>query len=554
MASTAYDNFILGQQTEECEFPMAKKDVLQTPDSCNGSYSSAQLTFDLQNLASSNRYVDFKSSYLNIPLTMSLTAAATTVWSTEQANAFCMSLKNGNHQLIHSMAVQLSTTTVLNHQAFSNIPITYKLLTELSAQEMEQCGANYGFYLDSAESLRYDTTGAVQGEQNNCLIGGAVEGGVTVLATTGVSSFPANVGRMKRMMQNSAYNVTDAQVARYLPQSALDNCQKSSCVIATTGITYSLFANIPLRILSDLFDKFPLAKSCYWRLTFNLNCPCTFTCTPSTAAASVLSAVSSTSPNGVIPFMISPFSNTALGNRITTGTAATVASLSVGNATQRNCRLFMTTYQMSPEVEAAYIKDNIRRVVFNDFVSFQPSAMQGVLGQSSVSQTLIVPSLAKMRKLLIVPMTAAGGTAGIHNMVGGSALLPMSSPFSSSPATCSPFGWVSNLQVHISGQPMFQSNQIYRFENFMQEFNQCSAINGGGSIGLSQGLINQSMFDSAYGYVVVNLSRKSEESDPINQSLMVSFKNESLVTMNYFVFIFMEKEISLDCRTGQIVI
>ncbi|KAJ1379781.1 hypothetical protein B484DRAFT_342252 [Ochromonadaceae sp. CCMP2298] len=120
--------------------------------------------------------------------------------------------------------------------------------------------------------------------------------------------------------------------------------------------------------------------------------------------------------------------------------------------------------------------------------------------------------------------------------------------------TCAPFAYMTNLQVALSGQNMFPTPLTYRYDHYLAEQFGVNALNGNAVEGLRTGLISEYDFNTAYGYVNINLSRHLEEADEIPKAVSISFQNKSLKTMDYIVYLFFEREFSIDTLSGQIVI
>jgi hypothetical protein len=120
--------------------------------------------------------------------------------------------------------------------------------------------------------------------------------------------------------------------------------------------------------------------------------------------------------------------------------------------------------------------------------------------------------------------------------------------------TVGPFSYMTNFQVALSGQNLFAQPIQYRYDHFLQEKFGVGALDGNAQDGLRRGLISEFDFNTAYGYVNINLSRKLPESDEIPKYVSVSFKNRSLKRMSYIMYLFFEKEFQIDTLSGQIVI
>ena len=114
---------------------------------------------------------------------------------------------------------------------------------------------------------------------------------------------------------------------------------------------------------------------------------------------------------------------------------------------------------------------------------------------------------------------------------------------------------ISNFNVLISGTALYQSNLQYGFEHFLQEIRQSNALNGGLQMGLSSGILSQQEYESAYHYVFVDLSRKSNSAnDDISRSIQVVFNNAANYSMDYYYILGYEREITVSTQTGSLVI
>ena len=117
-------------------------------------------------------------------------------------------------------------------------------------------------------------------------------------------------------------------------QSVVTDTGKNHVVAnGTKDVTYHILATIPLKIIHDLFKKLHLTKGMYMRMVLNLNTQCSTTCVlapnAGTAANIEYTSFTTTSLNGVLPFMLSP---TGTGNGfLATGVTGVKATL--GNAT-----------------------------------------------------------------------------------------------------------------------------------------------------------------------------------------------------------------------------
>ena len=110
---------------------------------------------------------------------------------------------------------------------------------------------------------------------------------------------------------------------------------RSDNVIAGAGVNtgsvvnYYITATIPLNILSDLFAKMPLVKGAYLKITLNLNAGCSSSMLLN-ATGNAFTSVTSSSQNGVVPYMLSPCITTQ-GLHAIGAAPCTSMMLSIGN-------------------------------------------------------------------------------------------------------------------------------------------------------------------------------------------------------------------------------
>ena len=116
--------FYNSQNEQKTEFIFNNVQQVYIPDQNSGSYPNGQVVFDLASLSNSGKYIDFQNSYITVPLVMNLNVTASTASSAE--NAFAASLKNGFHQLINSMSVEVTNAQVVNLTNLSNLDIHYR--------------------------------------------------------------------------------------------------------------------------------------------------------------------------------------------------------------------------------------------------------------------------------------------------------------------------------------------------------------------------------------------------------------------------------------------
>ena len=547
---------------QQTEFEFSSKQYTYLNDQNNGSYANGQIVFDCAGLANSGKFVDWSQSTILVPIVLNVNLDTACAGSVE--NVFAASLKNGYHNLINSLSVEIANNSVVNLTNFSNIKINYDLLTTCSREDELNFLPSINFAKDNAESISYQPNASASGygECNNIIA-------PTVFNPTsgwGKTSYTQNQGRLQRMLNTSFDPAVNAAVKNYTSTTATQLSLKNYATQSTTSMVFYITATIPLKIVHDLFKKLPLTKGMYARIIVNTNCNCSASLTTSASGITYVSATSSTQ-NGVLPFMISPATQGQGFAPATTGATVVTATMGIAKVGAfshqiTTSRLYCATYEMSPIYEERYFQAvPIKKILYNDILQFMTS---GIAPQGQVNQ-ILTNGISRARALLVVPMLSAqtNGTKDIQtntfsagtNVTGTQTFSPMASPFSSAPGTCCPFASVSNFNVLVSGTALYQSNIQYKFEHFLQEVRPSNSINGGLSLAMSSGLLSQTDYENGYGYIYVDLSRKTgQASDDVSRSVQLQLTNTSNCYVDYITFIIYEREITISTSTGALVI
>lgn len=108
--------FELSQESQMTSEPFVSRQLVYVIDQNNGAYNG-QIQLDTSALSNSGKYASYSEAYFEIPIVMRLTATSAnaqdiTVQGLE--NSFAAGLKNGYHQLIHSISVEYNNTSVVN--------------------------------------------------------------------------------------------------------------------------------------------------------------------------------------------------------------------------------------------------------------------------------------------------------------------------------------------------------------------------------------------------------------------------------------------------------
>jgi len=558
MASSLYDTLRLHQssasESDRPDFVASDRQFIDIYDTQNGNYNSGQVTFDLNSITSSSSFLDWQNSYLTVPIEATVQSTSGNPWTASSENQFALSLKNSNMCLLNGMTVTLANQTVVSLQQLSHIPMVYKLLTQFNSNDVDVYGPSVNFYKDTARSVASD---ASIGEINNQIAPSAT-------ALYGVD----NAGRVARA-RGSVLNLADTRVFKYpsnttgfLNPSGVDTSQRSYVSVATLApadgattisptIKYTIHCQIPMKYIHDLFMKTPLIRGALWQITFHTHLPASFALT-TTAGSTTVTAVNSTTLNGFLPFMLSPVSavaETGLRVNAALGFTGYTATMKIGNSAAASCTLHACMYNLSPSVVTKYLQDPVKTVVFEDFIVSRPASL--ISKEPGFVRANITAGLARLRWMLIVPYLS-GPQNGTLMSAGN--ISSFNSPFTSGGGGTVTPSSLTNFNVAIGSKNIYDKNVRFTYDMFCREQFGINTANGNAVDGLRTGLINETDFNSAYGYVAVNLERHAESSDKLPASVDIEFDNASGRTMSYVVYLFYEKEFSIDVLTGKMIV
>jgi hypothetical protein len=536
-------------------------------DMNNGSYSTNNIKFDLTQLSSSERLVNMREAVVDIPLVLVASAGVGNNFLRTNACDYMLGLKNAYHTLIQSVVTSVSGLQTETRVDQTPMYTTFKMLNKFSVGEAEIKGPSRGFAKDGS-GWSYSAN-AGQGLRNNS---------TRVLTDTLLAQGDfGNAGLQQRMKQSrinlNAATATGTGRELVISQAhagidALDNYISYSADGST--VTYYIMATVHLQDISSFFgDAMPLSKmspGSTLELFINQGY---FTVNVDTEAnARTMTVLTSNFAFGVNPLMITPVDVRAIANAafdansyylnpyswqaftdnafVITGSLAICKPHSiVGNPlivghTITNCRLRVPMYALEPSIELKYISENRAKVLewqqlrYAVFPNIQP-------GQQLPS--LVFSGINNAVGLLIVPVLSVNAAQIVS---------PIASPFCIEPAGCSPHKLL-NFNVSYNGQLLFPENQNYSYAFYQQELSESLyVINGGHDItGVTSGLIRESDFKNQYGYYYVNLARRFADSKS-SGSIMFYGKNNSLLAMDYHVFVICRQSALIDVSTGRL--
>jgi hypothetical protein len=564
--SIVYD---LSSTSETIDRPFINKDWQYVNDQNNGSYASGQVIISTETLSNSGKWVNFQEAYLKVPVIAVVSSKTGGVAQdmTAAGTEFVAGLKNGHWNLIHSMVVEYNNTAVVQSTAFTNVYSSFKAHTTYSLDDVKTVGPSIGYSPDSETSWAFgNATCFGSGSCNNSNFVNNHNSRLTYGAN---SLNSGNRGFLERQLndqptlgQNGSQLLTDT--------NKMTDTLQNRIWKDTNYVAIYITATIRLKDIANLFEKFPVVRGATFKFTINVN-QSSFKVTKSrgTTAAQLFGAnlTDATGPrmvitemqslNGTNPLMIaSSFgsgadatSAGAIFNSNDANGSVISASCYVGAVTSQEhsalnlrstfpVRLYAPLYTMNPLRLEEYLNMGQKLIQYTDIFSYNLNNV----ATGGFNQT-ISNGMSGIKKVIVCPFVASAANGGYT---------PAMSPFASEPSTTSPFpgGALSELNLKIAGMNVLQNNIKYGYEAFLHQMYGINSINGGVTSGINSGLISQRMWQNNYQYYVFDCSRHLPEEDRVSKAVEIYGKNNSIVALDLFVFIEVQREIKIDIATG----
>jgi hypothetical protein len=579
------DKLVFDMSTENEAIPsvFVRKDWISLLDTSNGNYSGANTVIETSSISNSNKYANYREGYLAIPLLLTLTNASKTPGkaldpTTDTGSLdYSIGLKNSFLHLIHSLQIELNGTSISQITPFQSLWGCFKLMTTLSWNDVISGGSSIGFYPDTSTSFGYSVNDNRNAPKytvfNNCnfIASPVVTGKLNSYTST-------NEGFLRRQMYInyddkgvtalSGGVVTNmATFDALLTSASCKTLYKNYITTKTAGTTSAspvfqigCMGVIMLKHLHNFFDKMPLTKGCFFRITLNLNnTSAQFTITSGGLmnSPSITSAV-----GGVCPFMIAS-TETSNGNSYlsTNASAATAAadtfivSLAVGNKVLNSTQtsngagnngldasqitLNVPLYSFNPIFESAYLANPIKTIIYEDIYNYNYT---NSIKSGASYNFLISNGVSNLKSVLVLPFHSTDST--------NYTISPLQSPFDSAGGTTSPLCLQTQFNVVVAGSNAIYNNEKYSYSFFLNQLAGCNSVNDNLTDGICSSLINQLDFESSYNYYYVDISRCLPVEKNVPKSVSITGMNMSALPVDLYCFICFTNEIQIDCLTG----
>ena len=484
------------ESSRKDEVPYLSKQLLHIIDENMGNYQSNQVTFNSVSLSNNGRFCDYRDGFISLPLVFTLkrTSAITVADAKDM-----LQMKASNLNIIDSISIDYGNESVVQQTRNIAPLLVFKQHTTMSLNDVEINGHHTGYYKPSSEDWSYV---AAEGMKNN------------------KPSF-------------SPYHTVKSSAVL-----SGDNLIKSGANVQQqngTGTEHHFFYDCIIR-LKDLpfFERLPMVRGALVKITLTLN---QFDTSIVVDAAGAKTSVTTNMRGSFVPLLRC---NEGGDDYTETIRCDVVRNPDGVSHTKNQCRLYVPVYTMANEFEKQYLSLGTKKVLYTD-VYFQ--RLRNISGGY---QSLITNSLARMKRLVIIPMLSASGNGSL-------AIEEQSSVYSSAPSTCAP-NFIQNFNVALSGSNVYQQAITYKYESYLDEMNGVFGVNSGKETGMSSSLISLKDYESNYGYIVVDLSRRHSYDDKTPLSVQVSGTVASPKPLDLFCYIEYEKDITVDLATSQVVV
>jgi hypothetical protein len=588
------------------------KQWLYVNDNNNSNYQS-QIVLDTTALSNSGGYIGWAESFLAIPLIITLSSDNVALLPHATPIDYFVGLKNGFWQILHSAVVEFNNTNVVQQVPFLNVFTSFKNLTSWSLDDLKNHSMSCGFYPDDSDSWIFNDTDNLktrvqasygQGLSNtrnaqryystststSTFVGtqaanplptpytpaGTVTTDTTTTTIDGTvnsanpqSKWNRGFRQRQEWLSYDPENTSFAQQGKLLSQANASQIYKSFIDNSIDGAKrIKLVAKVRLADICDFFKQLPLLKGSTMRIYLNTNqAQSKIKITPNGGANeyNIMTVEEQTLQNGTNPLMLAPVSKGMGGQPLADAIVAAgktdatyyvnvsiyknsfpqpTGYLGWGDSTQlSSVRLYAPNYVFNPISEQRYLSlTPTKKVIYRDIFQYSFPKIQG---QSNFN-FLVTNGISNLKSVLVVPLLNPASNGANATNVG-----TLQSPFSATGGMPDPIA-LTNFNIQVSGRNLFINNEIYDFEQFMEQLRSSNQLNGNLTKGLTSGLIGEYEFTSGYRYYYGDCSRSSPTEDGVAKAvqLLGVVDCPNTIYVDLLVFCEFERAITIDLRTG----
>jgi hypothetical protein len=189
---------------------------------------------------------------------------------------------------------------------------------------------------------------------------------------------------------------------------------------------------------------------------------------------------------------------------------------------------------MLPSFESSYLSTVGQKQI--DYLGVITGVVENIQTQSHFSRMLNTGIVNPTKLILLFQLSSVSNA---------SAAVPHSpnlSPFSTSPATTSPF-ILDSFQVKISGNNIYSEYHNYNYDMYLFEIGQMGGFTAPAS--------RHEWESGLYKVMIIDLKRMLPDARNVSQSIQISGVNRTKLSLDCYWYIEHEKSVSLDLYSGK---
>jgi hypothetical protein len=472
--------------------------------------------------------------------------------------------------LIHQADITVNGKSFETTQPFINIARHFQLISEMSIDDLATIGHSIdsiGFSptLDNPKSAKYQpafgsTAGASGNGYSNNRVFASTTDNQTALgvanAAVGNAANQYKIGRYVDLTNTGGQGIYGG--SGLMTNAQLNNEFRSYYTVQNNYMVSHDYAVIKLNYLFESLNKIGLVKrvDAQLRLWVNTGTVNITVANPDAATCAYNLTPANNTFSNTCPILVNYQAGTGTSDTgiVRTGTTAIVAGLYIArppttsfaginsalSAVQHpltNCCLFYSQVTVDPQKSIDYVQRNRnKKVIYRSFVTNSYNS----IAVGSSFNALVNSDITHPTAVLICPFIAAAASTGFGDF-------QRKSPTDTCPATSSPLS-LTNLQVGIGGQNIFNSTLSMTYENSLQQVNLAEQLTSS-DFGVSTGLISQGYWEASKWYFI-NVERGNIVDKLQPRNINVSFTNNSNVPIDVIIFTFYSDQLPTDVETG----
>lgn len=528
-------------------------------------------------------------------------------------SAWCSTSIKPYFNIIHQADVSINGTQVEQPVPFLNVKTSFKLMSSMSQNDLSEYGPILGMSneLDNVKAMKFNgsvgtnaptgTGGAFPNSNNAASVGATVPSALQgngvcnncpFYATIAANAGQSNDGEQGGLAQgNNTYNKALSRRAEriidlskntsriYGPAgdgtqyiTGLNGVNQSMMSYYTTQGFFLVWYDVAIIRLKDLFDsyaKLPHSRRIDSRITLYCNVGTTGVMLMNQGtnfSGQMIFSGNATTITGTCPYVESfmgPSTTTppsipavcrgkvtGIGIVRPTSVIQWGINFSGVQAHQLNqCRIYYPVCKFKPDIMKEYISLNRHKQIMFEKSYYLPVFKTGPNG--FVSQQ-ITSGARQVKSILVVPVisqTTHGTISPASSVTGVIPFGQHQSPFDTFPMTNAPIPLI-NFNVKCGNIDVLSTPLYYNFEQFLEQFSSADAINPG-DFGITNGLINDYVFNQGYKFYYLNLERGSDSQQMDMRSITVQYQNASLQEIDCHIFVSYFQSATIDIETSE---